>query len=329
MISMEQIDFPISGSFHEAAIVVPIFNECKNIKALYDRLNSVTSAEMHIRWRYIFVNDGSTDDSYSVLKSLAESDPKICVLDLSRNFGKEAAMTAGVDEASEADFLICLDADLQHPPEYIPEMIALWRSGAEIVVSIRDYTSRQPLLRVLGSKLFYWIMKRFSGLKIDAQTTDFRLYDKKVLDAFRLTTERERLFRGIMDWLGFRRRYLHFEADSRNDGAPRYSYLNLIKLALNSVFSFSLWPLRVAAILGWVIVSLSGPLLLWMGCNYLLGGQAGYTGVAIVVVANMFLIGIVLVALGLVAAYVGKIHIEVANRPLYLLRERIEKNKRA
>lgn len=156
-----------------------------------------------------------------------------------------------------------------------------------------------------------------------SQTTDYRLYDKKVIAAFRRATERQRMFRGIMDWMGFRRVYIEFKADARTEGAAGYSYGKLWALAVNSITSFSLWPLRLTGYLGVFITVLSGSLLLWMLVNYLIDSNLHYTPLAIVAMANTFLIGIVLMAIGLVALYVGSIHTEVINRPLYIVRERV------
>ncbi len=302
--------------------VVPIYNEERNIPVLYARLEEVVKKLPEIRWEYVFVNDGSTDGSYEALKKLAQQDSKAKVIDLSRNFGKEIALTAGVHVAY-GDAVICMDADLQHPPELIPRLIELWRQGADIVVTVRLTSDRQPLLRRVGSRFFYWLMSKITGLDMVSSTTDFRLFDRKVLEAFRKVTERERMFRGILDWMGFRRSYVEFHASARAEGKAGYTYRKLIKLAVSSITSFSLFPLRITGYLGVLITGLSGLLLVWMLISYMINGIGNYTPLAIVVVANTFLIGIVLMALGLVALYIGSIHTEVINRPLYLIREKI------
>ena len=304
-------------------IVIPVYNESNNILSLYKRLVKINIKNSSFNWSYIFVNDGSTDDSLVELRKLAEKDEKVKVIDLSRNFGKEIAMTAGVHEAVNADAIVCIDADLQHPPELIPVLIEKWKEGYDIVATIRKKIENQPILKRIGSHVFYWIMAKISGLQIKSQTTDFRLYDKKVVDAFLRTTERERMFRGIMDWLGFHKAYVEFEADARQEGEAGYSYKKLIGLAINSITSFSLWPLRITGYLGMLITSLSGLILMWMLLNFFIHSKYEYTALAIVVVANTFFIGIVLMAIGIVALYIGSIHTEVINRPLYLIREKI------
>lgn len=305
------------------AIIVPVYREALNLELLYQRLEAVTKDLQEYKWEYILVNDGSPDASLEVLHQLANQDQKFKVLDLSRNFGKEIALTAGVHEAKSVDAIICMDADLQHPPELIPKLVQEWQQGAEIVATIRTSIEKQPLLRRIGSHVYYFLMSKISGLEMVSQTTDFRLYDKKVVDAFCLATERERMFRGIMDWLGFRKVYVEFRADARNDGAAGYSYVKLYHLAVNSITSFSLWPLRLTGYLGVTITTVSGLLLTWMLGRYIFGTKAEYTPLSIVVVANTFLIGIVLIAIGLVALYIGTIHTEVVNRPLYIVREKI------
>ena len=309
------------------SIVIPVYNEARNVLNLHSRLEGVVASLPKFEWEYIFVNDGSSDETLLVLKDLVANDLKVKVLDLSRNFGKEIALTAGAHEALNSDALICIDADLQHPPELIPTLVAKWEQGAEIVVTIRTEIEKQPLLRRLGSYLFYWLMQKMSGVDMKAKTTDYRLYDKKVVEAFVKATERERMFRGIMDWLGFDRTYVEFKADSRAEGVAGYSYRKLLSLAINSLTSFSLWPLKLAGYLGILISGIGGCLFLWMVANYLVFKMWVYTPLAMVVVINTFLIGIVLMAIGLVALYVGIIHTEVVNRPLYIIRQKIVKNK--
>ncbi len=304
-------------------IVVPVYRESSNLGRLHERLDKVTGDLPAFAWEYLFVNDGSPDNSLEVLRGLAQRDPKVKVLDLSRNFGKEIALTAGVHHAESADAVICMDADLQHPPELIPTLLKEWEAGLEIVATVRVSIEKQPLMRRAGSYFYYWLMSKISGLDMVSQTTDYRLYDRKVVAAFRQATERERIFRGIMDWMGFRKVYVSFRADARNAGAAGYSYAKLWRLAINSITSFSLLPLRLTGYLGVFITSASGLLLMWMLGTYILTATQMYTPLAIVVVANTFLIGIVLMAVGLVALYIGTIHTEVVNRPLYIVRERL------
>ena len=220
-------------------IVVPVYREGKNLPALYRRFEKVTAGLPAIHWDYIFVDDGSPDDSMAVLRGLAQKDSKVKVIGFSRNFGKEIALSAGMHAVKRSDAVICIDADLQHPPELIAEMVSAWRQGADIVATIRTSSAKQPLLRRLGSSLFYGLMNKISGVEMVSKTTDFRLYDKKVVEAFEAVTERERLFRGIMDWMGFKTVYVKFRAGVREAGNSSFSYAKLFQLAIQSFTSFS------------------------------------------------------------------------------------------
>ncbi|WP_114416413.1 glycosyltransferase family 2 protein [Marinospirillum perlucidum] len=309
------------------SVVVPVYKEERNICSFYERLNTVLSKLNEYSFRVIMVNDGSPDNSMQELRKLCTVDNRVSAIGLSRNFGKEIALSAGVAEAADSDAVICIDADLQHPPELIPELIDKWNDGFDIVATVRRTIDEQPLFRRLGSHFYYWVMRKISGLDMVSQTTDYRLYDKKVINAFLLATERERMFRGIMDWMGYDKVYVEFDAAARESGEAGYSYAKLIKLALNSITSFSLLPLRATAYLGFLITISTSLLLLWMGFSYLLNEEPIYTALAFVVVFNTFLIGIVLSCLGLVAHYIGAIHTEVINRPLYLIKEKINTYK--
>ena len=304
------------------SIIIPVFNESLVLNKFYNRLIKITNKLTKYNWEFIYVNDGSSDNSLIILRELARLNKKNKVIDLSRNFGKEIALSAGVHEIENTNAVICLDADLQHPPELIPKLLKAWDQGSEIVATIRTSIEKQPFLKRIGSLLFYWLMSKISGVEMRTQTTDFRLYDQKVIQVFRNVTERQRMFRGIMDWMGFKKTYIQFKANARQEGEAGYSYLKLWHLAINSITSFSLWPLRITGRIGVLITLSSGGFLLWMLANYFLVNKALYSPLAFVVVVNTFLIGLVLISIGLVALYIGNIHTEVINRPLYIVRER-------
>ncbi len=304
------------------SVVIPVYCEEKNLRRLYERLENVAKGLQGYRWEYIFVNDGSSDGSYSELKGLAELDKKVKVLNLSRNFGKEIALSAGLDTAS-GNAVITIDADLQHPPELIPDMIKKWEDGTDIVATIRKRIERQSLMRRIGSRLFYWLMGKISEIEMMSQTTDFRLIDRKVVDIFKTITEKTRMYRGIIDWMGFKKGYIKFEADARIEGMSGHSYKKLLNLAINSITAFSLFPLQIAGVIGVLITVLSGMLLLIMFPIRVLFKSPYFSPLSIVVVINTFLIGVVLICLGLIALYIGNIHNEVVNRPLYIVRDRL------
>ena len=307
------------------SIIIPVYCEGRGLFTLYDRLEAITKSFTNYDWEYIFVNDGSSDDSLSIISQICDLNWSVKAIDLSRNFGKEIALSAGVLEAINSDAVICIDADLQHPPELIPQLVSLWESGADVVVTLRTESKNELFIRKIGSAVYYALMSSLSDLQLESKTTDFGLYDSKVIRAFSMITERQRVFRGIIDWMGFRRVCVEFTADERHHGDAKYSYAKLWRLAVNSITSFSLWPLRIAGYLGVAITSISSLILIWMLIDRLIGGKLAFTSLAIIVVANTFLMGIVLIAIGLVALYIGNIHTEVINRPLYIVRERLGK----
>jgi len=309
------------------SIVIPVFCEENNIQKLYEQLEEVTKDIQDYNWEYIFVNDGSPDGSFTELQKLARLDKKVKILNLSRNFGKEIALSAGV-EAASGGAVITIDADLQHPPELISDMIKKWEGGIDIVATLRKTIEKQPLLRKVSSRLFYWIMRKISTVEMASQSTDFRLIDRKVVDIFKTISEKSRIYRGIIDWMGFKKEYLKFDANARMEGNPGYSYKKLFTLAINSITSYSLFPLKIAGFLGIIITLFCGILLLIMFPTRFLFKSEYFSPLSVVVVSNTFLIGIVLICLGLIALYIGNIHNEVVNRPLYIVRDRLNFDKK-
>lgn len=302
------------------AVVVPVFNEAQGLDALYARLKDVLES-LPYGWQIIMVDDGSPDDSWEKIQEIAARDERVKGLMLSRNFGKEMALTAGVELCPDVDAVICIDADLQHPPELIPTLTAKWEEGYEMVATVREAVADYSPMKKLGSRAFYWVMTRFSDLDIPPSSTDFRLLDKKVVRTLLKFTERTRMFRGLIDWMGFRKTYIPFVAPARDTGQVGYSFKKLFNLAVNSFTSFSLLPLRFTGYLGLTIIGVSLLCLFFMMVGNLIWG-ANYTPMAFFTVFNTFLIGIVLCGLGMVSLYIGHIHTEVVQRPLYIIRER-------
>lgn len=305
------------------SLVVPVYREEANLDQFHFEVSQQAEQLSQYDWEFIFINDGSPDRSLEVLEKLAAKDKRVKVIDFSRNFGKEVALSAGVHHA-KGDAAITIDADLQHPPALLPELLEPWEQGAEIVATIRVEQKKQPLLRRIGSGIFYWIMARISPVEMVNKTTDYRLIDRIIITRFNQMTERSRMYRGILDWMGYKKVYVEFVADERNEGVAGYSYGKLIQLALNSITSFSVFPLKLAAYLGVFITTISSVGLMVSLADFLVGkNYLGVTPSAIVVIANMFLNGIVLMCLGFIALYIGNIHNEVINRPLYLIRHTI------
>ena len=304
------------------SIIIPVYNESKNIPLIKDEIVSIFS---HISYDYeiIFVNDGSKDDSQDVIDNLTKTDKNIKSIEFSRNFGKEIATSAGL-QYSSGDAVIIIDADLQHPTSLILEFIKRWESGLDVVIGKRKSNKGIGFIKTFCSFLYYKIINTISETPIEAGATDFRLMDRKVVDEFNKFSERERITRGLVDWLGFKRDFVEFTADKRANGEASYSYFKLIKLALSSSVSHSLVPLKFAGYLGLFIMTVSGisGLVIFVE-NYILNDVLvwGITGTAKLAILMIFFIGLVLACLGLIALYIGNIHNEVVGRPLYVVRK--------
>lgn len=298
-----------------------MYNEEKNIPLVADEIASVFS-RLPFEYEIIFVNDGSRDASFAAITQLAREKSNIRGIDFSRNFGKETATSAGCHVAM-GDAIVTMDADLQHPASFISEFIRHWQDGAEVVYTVRKKNEGASLTKRWTSALYYWIFNKVSEFQSEPRSTDFRLMDKKVIEAFRKFPERERMFRGMIDWMGYRRVKVEFSALERRHGRATYSYAKLLKLAINSFTSFSLLPLRFAGYLGVLIVTVSGILLTVMLTNRWFFNPDLFTPIAILATGNTFLIGIVLVSLGFIALYIARIHNEVIGRPLYIVRDAV------
>jgi dolichol-phosphate mannosyltransferase len=307
------------------SVVVPIHNEAPNIPLLYQELDTHTRG-LPYSFEFIFVDDGSSDGSIKLLHKVSRKDRRVHLVEFARNFGKEAAVSAGLHTAHGSAALI-LDADLQHPPSLIHKFIAAWKQGADIVVGVKRYSRYEGKLKRFSSDMFYRLLGLVSHTNITPHASDYRLMDKKVVDAFCKLTERNRITRGLIDWLGFKREYVHFEAPPRKAGAPSYSYRKLFTLAMNSFTAYSLLPLKLAGYLGGFILVTAAPLGLFLLVEtYIMHDpwRWNITGTALLAVLILVLVGLVLACLGLVALYIAHIHAEVTNRPLYVVRKRTQ-----
>ncbi|MFH1745399.1 MAG: glycosyltransferase family 2 protein [bacterium] len=305
------------------SIIIPVFNEENNIPIIYERIKKVFLNLVDYDCEIIFVNDGSSDKSAHEISKIANSDEKAKFIEFSRNFGKESAITAGLNNAS-GSAVLTIDADLQHPPELIPEFLKKWKEGADVVVGVRKGGDDGGLFKEFGSKLFYWIMKIIGETEIIPHATDFRLMSAQVVGEFNKFTERGRIARGLIDWLGFKRDYIYFKSEKRFSGRAGYDKTKLFKLAFSAFINYSLFPLKLAGYLGVIIVIISGALGVFIFFDrFIFGDPFGFyfSNLAILGVANLFLIGVVLSCLGLVALYIANIRAEVMNRPLYVIKK--------
>ncbi|HSX04859.1 MAG TPA: glycosyltransferase family 2 protein [Candidatus Saccharimonadales bacterium] len=302
------------------SIVVPCYNESPSIDSLYQELCKVMEHDSTHRYELLYINDGSQDETLSKLQALAASDERVHVLSLSKNFGKEIATTAGIQYAS-GDAVIMLDADGQHPPNRLPEFVQAWEQGARVVTGVRNFYRKEGAVKKYLSKLFYRLLQRLTGTHVVMGATDFRLIDKTVQQELLRMTERSRMTRGLIDWMGFSQTYIYYDENPRLNGTANYSYAKLFSLALNSFISLSLKPLYFAFYTGLVIMPLSLLLALACGLEMVIGDplQLNITGTAYLVMLALFLLGLVLISQGITALYLSHIHTETQNRPLFIV----------
>lgn len=304
------------------SIVVPMYNEEQNLPHLYKELKRHVD-RLPYRFEMLFVDDGSSDESATVVRACSQRDERVRLVQLARNFGKEAAVSAGL-HAANGDAAIVIDADLQMPPKLMGQFIKKWKAGAEVVVGV--FAARNMgLIRRVGAHWFYRLMRTIGNTKITPHATDYRLLDRQVIDVFDNLTEHNRITRGLIDWLGFKRTYVYFEQEPRKFGKPTYSFAKLVQLAMNSITAYSLVPLKLAGYLGVLILMISAPLGGFLVVErFLLNDPLhwGVNGTTLLATLILFLVGVMLACLGLIALYIAHIHTEVVNRPLYIVREK-------
>lgn len=307
------------------SVVIPCHNEKGNLPHVYQALVNVF-APLSSRYyaEFLFIDDGSEDGTAAEIEKLAKDDSRVKLISFSRNFGKEIAMTAGIRYARGAAVMI-LDADLQHPPRLIPLFLEKWQNGAEVVIGVRKKNKKYPLVKRWGSALYYKLMRSVSSTITIPRETDFRLMDRVVVDAFNTFTEHQRNTRALIDWLGFKREYVEFDMDERTNGKASYSLGKLFHLAIYSLVSHSLFPLRIAGYLGVFITFCSGVLGITVFFErYVFHDVWGWaiSGSAQLAIITVFLMGIVLVCLGLIALYIENIQNETTNRPMYVIKKK-------
>lgn len=298
------------------SIVVPVYNEEANLEELYRRVTNVMQS-INYKYEILFINDGSSDKSLSIMEYLNKIDKRIKAIDLSRNFGHEIAMTAGLDHAT-GDAVIIMDADLQNPPEKLPEMIALWNEGYEVVLTVREKNEDVGFVSRSASTLFYKILNKITDVKITENSSDFRLLDRKVVDVLRSMEERTRFLRGLIKWTGFRQTTVNFVAPKRFAGSTKYSFLKLLKLSLDGVTSFSTFPLKLATGFGF-LVSFAGFIYALYAVYVKLFTNFTMPGWTSIIITVLVLSGVQLITIGIIGEYIGRIYDESKRRPLYVI----------
>ncbi|HTZ94369.1 MAG TPA: glycosyltransferase family 2 protein [Streptosporangiaceae bacterium] len=300
------------------SIVIPIYNEEESFPALVKRLREVMD-QLDGPAEVVLVDDGSRDRSYELMAAVNREDPRFKVLQLSRNFGHQIAITAGMDVAA-GQAVIVMDADLQDPPEVILQMAARWQEGYEVVYAVREHREGETVFKRRTATIFYGIQRRLAEIDQPVEVGDFRLVDRKALDAFLQMRERNRYVRGMFSWVGFRQTAVPYTRASREAGQSKYPFRKMVRLALDGFVGFSTAPLRFALTLGLVMAALSvayGIVLIALK----LAGLAFQPGYASLLVAITFLSGVQLTVIGMVGQYVARIYDEARARPLYLVRE--------
>ena len=301
----------------KVSIVVPFFNESEGVLSLFERLLPILES-MDCQWEIICVNDGSRDNTLFELLSVRQGDSRIVVVDLSRNFGKEAALTAGLDHAS-GDVIIPLDADLQDPPEIIPLMVDKWKEGYDVVNAVRLFREGETWLKKFSAYSFYRLINRFSTTEIPPDVGDFRLISRPVLEAIKSLPERRRFMKGIFAWVGFRTTTIPYTRESRFSGKTKWNYWKLWNFALEGITSFSQVPLQLSSYIGF-LVSLGAffyGIFLLIRTLFFGNDVKGYPSLIIIM---LFLGGVQLMVLGVIGEYLGRTYEETKQRPLYLVR---------
>lgn len=302
------------------SVVVPAFNEEAVLEEFHARLVAVLDA-LALDSEIVYVNDGSTDATLSILENLRSKDARTGIVDLSRNFGKEIALTAGLDH-SNGDAVVVIDADLQDPPEVIPQLVSEWKNGYDVVFAQRVSRAGETLIKRTTATVFYWIMQNLGPVSIPRDTGDFRLLSRRAVDALRTLRERHRFMKGLFTWIGYRQSAIRYHRDARFAGETKWNYWRLWNLSIEGMTSFTIAPLKVATYIG--LLAASGAFI--FGIMIILGTLlygnevAGYPSLMVIV---LFLGGIQLTALGIIGEYLGRVFNETKQRPLYFVQQEL------
>jgi polyisoprenyl-phosphate glycosyltransferase len=302
-------------------LVLPAYNEAENIEWFYKELCHTMSSLKNIQYELLYVNDGSRDETGEILARLSRDDNHLRYITLARNFGKEAATSAGIHYA-RGDAVIILDADGQHPPKLIPIMIDTWMSGTQHIIGLRQSNKKAGVIKNSGSKMYYWLGAKLGSQSVVPGATDFRLIDREVVDAFKNYREKKRMTRALLDWSGFTTEYLTFDARDREFGKAGYTLSSLIRLAITGYTGATLKPLYFVGEFGAATALISGLALAFLaGDKYMFSDplHIGVTGSALIALFVSFLVGILMVSQGIIALYIANIHLETQDRPLYIV----------
>ena len=300
-------------------ILIPAYNEQAVLAPLYKRLTTLANNNKKYNFEFLFINDGSTDNTLSIIKNYAKTDTRISYVNLSRNFGKEPAMLAGFDYTT-GDATVIIDADLQDPPELIPKMISYWEDGYDDVYAKRRSREGESWFKKKSSSIFYKLLQKSTNVDIQVDTGDFRLLDKRAINALREIRESQRYTKGMFSWIGFKKKEITYDRDPRAAGETKWNYPKLVNLAIDGITSFTTAPLRIASFAGMIIslISFFFIIVIIFKTTFFGDPVAGWSSTMAVI---LFLGGVQLLSIGIIGEYVGRIFNEVKNRPVYFVEE--------
>ena len=301
------------------SLLIPAYNEQEVLRHLYERLTKLAGETPEYTFEFLFINDGSRDKTYEIIRSYADKDHRVAYVNLSRNFGKETAMLAGLDHVT-GDATVIIDADLQDPPELIPQMLRFWEEGYDDVYARRNSRQGETWFKKITSTIFYKLLQRSTHIPIQQDTGDFRLLDKRCVEALRQFREAQRYTKGMFSWIGYKKKEISYDRDPRAAGETKWNYFKLANLAIDGITSFTTAPLRISSFMG-VLVSLGAFIYIaFLVIRTLFFGTdiAGYPSTMAVI---LFLGGVQLLSLGVIGEYIGRIFNETKNRPLYFVEE--------
>jgi glycosyltransferase involved in cell wall biosynthesis len=304
----------------KVSILIPCYNEEASLPALYEALKELMDGQPDYQWEVLMVNDGSHDHTIDVIKQLRQRDQRICYINLSRNFGKENAMLAGFDHVT-GDCMVIMDADLQHPPHFISDMLRLWEQGYEDVYAKRTTRGKESWLRKRFTLLYYHILQKTTRVEILENVGDFRLLDRKCIEALKQLRESQRYTKGMYCWVGFKKHEILFEQGDRIAGTSSFNFFRLLNLAIDGVTSFTTAPLRISIILGFIISFVAFLYMCYVLITTLIWDDPvrGYPTLMTVI---LFLGGVQLLSLGIIGEYLGRIFHETKGRPVYIISEK-------
>lgn len=303
------------------SIVVPLYNEEAVLDALHQRLLALMST-LGLPVEVVMVNDGSRDGTLAKARAICAGDARFKLISLSRNFGHQLAITAGIDRAC-GDAVVVMDADLQDPPEVIPEMVERWKQGFSVVYAVRSKREGESVFKLATAKLFYRVLRRLTDVEVNVDTGDFRLMDRKVVEQLKRMRERFRFVRGMVSWVGFSQCRVEYVRAERFAGTTKYPFRKMLRFALDGIFSFSQVPLRVSSVLGLLASGVSFAFMVYGVVIRSFFAERAVPGWASIFVAIVFLGGVQLITIGILGEYLGRIYDEIKRRPLYITEEEV------